>query len=164
MEQKFLREVIIPKEEYFSFDIETSKPLEAYKKHYNIFAKMLQIKRSRHYVRDLRFDATDNSFFIRIDISDVFDSSQFFVTSYIIETILSGVIPKQNEKTKLNIKLRAILRCEITIEGEGFWFKLKRFLTQLYFKLFYEKVFEDRIKRLEEVLEKAKSEFIRILS
>ncbi|MFH7903705.1 MAG: hypothetical protein QW409_02010 [Candidatus Aenigmatarchaeota archaeon] len=164
MAEKILREVIIPKEEYLEFNVETSKPLDAYKKHYDIFARMLQVKRSRHYVRDLRFDATDNSFFIRIDISDTFDSSQFFTTSYTIETILSGVIPKNNEKTKLNIKLRAILRCEITIEGEGFWFNIRKFLTELYFKLFYEKVFEDRVRRLEEVLDKAKSEFIRILS
>ena len=163
-QETLIKEVLIPKEEYLSFDVLTSKPLDAYKKFYDIFAKMFQVKRSRVYVRDLRYDATDNSFFIRIEISDKIDETEFLTTRFTIEGILSGVIPKEGEKTNLNIKLRIRLTCEIKVKGEGFWFNVNRFMTYVYYKLFYEKVFEDRVKRMEEALEKAKSEFIRILS
>ncbi|MEM5820073.1 MAG: hypothetical protein QW678_00260 [Candidatus Aenigmatarchaeota archaeon] len=164
MEEKIIKEIIIPKEEYLEFNIETSNPLNAYKRHYEIFARMLEIKRSRHYIRDLRFDATDNSFFIRIDISDIFDDSKFFRTYYLIETILSGNIPKEG-KSNLNIKLRGKIIYELTISDENkLLFFIKKLFAHLHFQLFYKKVFEDRIKRIEEVLEKAKNEFIRILS
>lgn len=163
-QEMIIKEVTIPKEEYLSFDVSTSKPLDAYKIFYDVFAKMFQVKRSRIYVRDLRYDATDNSFFIRIEISDKIDETEFLTTRFTIEGILSGAIPKEGEKTNLNIKLRIRLTCEIKVKGEGFWYDLNKFMTYVYYKLFYEKVFEDRVKRMEEALEKAESEFIRILS
>lgn len=164
MEEKIVKEIIIPKEEYLEFNVETNKPLNVYKQNYKIFANLLNIKRKAHKIRDLRFDATDNSFFIRIDVVDTFDETKFFKTSYIIENIFSGVMTK-DEKKPINIKLRARLILEATISDENkIIFLLKKLAFRLYYILFYEKVFEDRRKRLEETLEKLKNEFIRILT
>lgn len=162
MEEKIVKEFYIPKEEYLEFSVETSKPLEVYKQHYSILFNLLQIKRSKHYVKDLRFDATDNSFYIKIDVDDVFDESSFFKTSFLIETIMQGSIPKE-EKNILKIKLRAKLICEVKIADENkILFSIKKFFAGIYFNLFYEKILEERIKRLEEVIEKLKNEIIRV--
>lgn len=164
MIEEIVEEIFIPKEEYIEFNIETSKPLDAYKRHYSIFANLLHIKRSRQNIRDLRYDATDNSFFIRIDIEDVFDEAAFFRTSYLIETILSGTLQTEKKST-LNIKLRGKLTFRLSIREENkFIFFIKKFLVFIYFRIFYKKMLEDRKRKVEEILEKAKSELIRILS
>ncbi|MEM0481152.1 MAG: hypothetical protein QXQ14_03170 [Candidatus Aenigmatarchaeota archaeon] len=142
-----------PPNEYETLTVETSKPLNAYTKLYNVLRDVLEIKRSMFFDRDIRFDATDNSFFIRCEANKWFGIFNIF-----LEFIINGSIPKEG-KTKVTIKYRARLACEIEEKGV-----LKELLLLFYYNFFIKKQFEENKKIVKKVVEEIKQKLISILS
>lgn len=149
---KFSLIYFYPSTEYETLEIESEKPLNAYTKLYNILRDVIEIKRSMFFDRDIRFDATDNSFFIRCEARKVFG-----VFSIFLEFIISGSIPKEG-KSKVNIKYRIKLSYEEEKSG------IEEFLLFLYFHIFIKRQFEENKKLVKKIADEIKQKLISVLS
>ena len=84
-------------------------PLKAFREAYNIAAKVLEIKRSKYWEKEFRYDTTDGSFFARIEMEqgkmelDPYASRKFVIT-------MRGKQPlKKGESGNITITINATL-------------------------------------------------------
>jgi len=144
-----------PENEYRVLIIESSKPLLAYTRLYFILRDILEIKRSAFFDRDIRFDNTDNSFFIRCEATKRFGN---YLPTLFLEFIISGKVPKEG-KEKVEIKYRAKLSLEIEEKGI-----LREILLLFYFNFWLKKRLEEYKEITKKVVEEVKEQLIKLLS
>jgi hypothetical protein len=144
-----------PETEYKILVIESSKPLLAYSGLYSILRDILEIKRSAFFDRDIRFDATDNSFFIRCEATKRFGN---YLPILFLEFIISGKVPKEG-KEKVEVKYRAKLSLEIEEKGI-----LKEILLYFFFNFWLKKRLEEYKEITKKVVEEIKERLVKLLS
>jgi hypothetical protein len=144
-----------PEAEYGIISVESKNPLNAYTKLYEILRDILEIKRSMFVDRDIRFDTTDNSFFIRCEATKKFGG---YLPTLFLEFIISGSLPK-NEKGKVEIKYRAKLSFEIEERGV-----LREIFLYVYYNFWLKKRIEEYKKITKNIVEEIKKKLIEVLS
>lgn len=137
-------------------------PLKAYREAYSIAADVLDIKRSGFWEKEFRFDATDGSFFARIEMEqrkaelDPYAKRKFIIT-------MKGTQPlKEGEKGEITIIINALLIIDFP-ERKGIAnTPLFKFLFNLWKEKFYNKRIEEYLKECYELANEIKNRFIEL--